>query len=160
MQRVATQFANTLGDRIGHGIKLIGLFIENQVIAANVRAAHVAVKIPGLQIDGEYIGEDAVHRRADIARRCTLEIGWRHQRGTARLHARLSNGDLGFGFLHGLAIGFSFRNGGRSLRDRRQHDARCNAASDFYVRDRTDARCQIAHPETLSNSQHLHAIAN
>lgn len=89
-RRVTAQFANTLGNRIDHGIKLAGLFIEHQVIVAKVRTTHVPVKNFGPQVKGGYIRDDAVHRRTDIARRRSVEVGWRYQWRIARFHTRLS----------------------------------------------------------------------
>ena len=56
-QRGAADFANTLGDHIGHGEQLAGLLIQQRVVVAKMRAAHVPVKILRLEVDGVHIGQ-------------------------------------------------------------------------------------------------------
>ena len=75
MQSDTTNFADTLGHRIGHGEKLVGLFIEEEMIIAKMRAAHVPVEIFCLHIDGEDIGEKRVHRAGNVFRRFRGKIG-------------------------------------------------------------------------------------
>ena len=84
-QRRAADLADALGDRIGHGIDLIGLLIQQQVVVAEVRAAHVPVKILGLQVQREHIGQDAVHPAFDALGRGGAQIGGRDQRRLAAL---------------------------------------------------------------------------
>jgi hypothetical protein len=62
MQRESTDLANAFRDDVGHGEELLGVFIEKQVIIAEVMPAHVPVKIFRFQVQREHICKDGVHR--------------------------------------------------------------------------------------------------
>ena len=53
MDRGSTELARTLGDAIRHGKDLFRLFIEQEVVVAEVRPTHVPVEVFGLQIKDE-----------------------------------------------------------------------------------------------------------
>ncbi len=71
--------ADAFGDRVGHGVELLGLLVQQQVIVAEMRAAHVPVEILGFEVQSEHIREDAVHTRRDILRGFRAEIGGSNQ---------------------------------------------------------------------------------
>ena len=67
VQRGAADLADALGHRVGHGEDLIALLVEQQVVVAEMRAAHVPVEVLGLEVDGEGVGEQRVERAGQIA---------------------------------------------------------------------------------------------
>jgi hypothetical protein len=73
--RETTDLADALRDRIGHSINLVCLFIEQQVVIAEMRAAHVPVEILRLDVQREHVRQDAVHRRGDVFRRDQFQVG-------------------------------------------------------------------------------------
>src|SRR5258706_2105542 len=76
-QRGSTELAHTLRNRVGCGIDLIGLLIEQQVIVAEVRPGDVPMGVLGLEIEREEIGEQRVERPRDISGRLRPKGGWR-----------------------------------------------------------------------------------
>src|SRR5882762_10789935 len=50
LERGSTDLAYPLGDGIGHREQLIRLFVEQQMVVTEVRAAHVPVEVLGFQI--------------------------------------------------------------------------------------------------------------
>jgi hypothetical protein len=64
---LATNFANSLGDVICHGEELISMIIEKQVIVAEMRPAHMPVKVLCLEVKGKDIRKQAVQRSAYVA---------------------------------------------------------------------------------------------
>ena len=64
-----SHLANPLGDRIGHREELVGLFIQEQVIVAEMRPAHVPVKVLGLQVESENVCRDGIQRSSNVFRR-------------------------------------------------------------------------------------------
>ena len=50
---------DTLGDGVGHGENLVGVLVEQQVVVAKMRAAHVPVEILGRQVERENIGQQS-----------------------------------------------------------------------------------------------------
>src|SRR5580698_807367 len=72
--RRLAELADALGNRIAHGEDLVALLIQQQVIVAEVRAAHVPMEILGLEVQGEDIGQDGVHRARDIFSGALLQI--------------------------------------------------------------------------------------
>ena len=67
VQRDAADLAHALGQRVGHGEDLIALLVEQQVVVAEMRPAHVPVEVLGLEVDGEGVGEQRVERAGQIA---------------------------------------------------------------------------------------------
>ena len=65
-RRVVPYLADSLGDRIGHRVELVGLLVEHEVVVAKVRSAHVPVEILGLQVHRENVGEDRIERAGDV----------------------------------------------------------------------------------------------
>ena len=55
----------------------VGLFVEHQVVVAEVGAADVPVEVLGLEIEREAVGQQAVQRRRDGLHRGVVEIGGR-----------------------------------------------------------------------------------
>jgi hypothetical protein len=51
-----------------------------QVIVSDVRAAHVPVKVLGLQIERKHVRHDGVHGSRDVLGRSCLPIGRRDER--------------------------------------------------------------------------------
>ena len=62
MQCQAPDLANAFRNDVGHGEELLGMFIEKQVIIAEVMPAHMPVKIFRFQVQREHICKDCVHR--------------------------------------------------------------------------------------------------
>jgi hypothetical protein len=77
---VPPELADTLRDRVGHGEELITLFVQQQVIIAEVRPAHVPVEVLGLQVEREHVRQDSVHGSGDIPTRLWSQVGGRDQR--------------------------------------------------------------------------------
>jgi hypothetical protein len=65
-QRRAADLADALRGGVGHRVELVRLLVEQQVIVAEVRAAHVPVEVLGLEVEREHVGEDAVQCAGDI----------------------------------------------------------------------------------------------
>jgi hypothetical protein len=59
MQARCPDFAGTLRNIICHRKDLVRLFIEQQVVIAKVRAAHVPMKVLRLDVECEHIGQQA-----------------------------------------------------------------------------------------------------
>src|SRR5256885_322677 len=68
---------------IAHPVELVGLLIEQQVVVAEVRSAHVPMEILGLEIQGPDIGEDGIHASGDVLGCLGAKIARRHQRRRA-----------------------------------------------------------------------------
>src|SRR5437762_12090538 len=83
--RKSANLSNSLRDWVGHGEKLIAVFVEKQVIVAKVRAAHVPMEILGFQVEREHVRENGVHGAGYVPGRRTCEIGWCCQRSIASL---------------------------------------------------------------------------
>ena len=66
MQRHAANLAHALGDIIGHREQLRGVFIQEQMVIAEMRSADVPVEVFRLQIKRKNIREDRVHRASDV----------------------------------------------------------------------------------------------
>ena len=97
-ERSPADLADALGDRVGHGEELLGLFVEQQVVVAKVRATHVPVKVLGLQVQREDIGQDCIRGAGEISRGTSLQIG---RRGKRRVTPLLEFDHLGcVGRLH------------------------------------------------------------
>ncbi len=96
--RVASDLADALRDRVGHRVNLVGLLIEQQVVVAEVRSAHVPMKILGLHVQREYVGQDCVQASGYVLRRLLAEIGGRDQ-------GRCAPALEGFSFLCALGHG-------------------------------------------------------
>jgi hypothetical protein len=62
MQCQAPDLANAFRDGVGHGEELLGVFIEKQMIIAEVMPAHMPVKVFRFQVQSEHICKDGVHR--------------------------------------------------------------------------------------------------
>ena len=78
-QRQSADLSNALGDGVAHREELICLFIEQQVVIAEMRAAHVPMEVFRLYVEGEYIGEDCVHCGRDVSGRGWFEVGARFE---------------------------------------------------------------------------------
>lgn len=62
MQRQSADLANAFRNDVSHGKELLGVFIEKQMIIAEVMPAHMPVKIFRFQVQSEHICQDCVHR--------------------------------------------------------------------------------------------------
>ena len=65
-QRRPANLADAFRHRIGHGEELVGLFVEEQVIIAEMGPAHVPMEIFCLQVDRENVGEERIYRSGNI----------------------------------------------------------------------------------------------
>ena len=75
MQSDAADFADALGNVVGHFENLAGLLIEQQMIVAEMRPAHVPMKILSLEIQRVKIREQRVLGAGDVARRFGRKSG-------------------------------------------------------------------------------------
>src|SRR5436190_20844621 len=57
-----------------HREKLVVVFIQQQLVIAKVRTAHVPVKIFGFHIEREHVGQNSVHGPRDVFGGRTCEI--------------------------------------------------------------------------------------
>ena len=73
-ERGFTQLAHALGNRIGHREQLVGMLIEQHVIVAEVRAAHVPMKVLGLEIQRKHIGCDCIQGRCNFPDGLRFEV--------------------------------------------------------------------------------------
>ena len=62
MQRESADLANAFRDDVCHGEELFGVFIEKQMIIAEVVPAHMPVKIFRFHIKGENVRQNCIHR--------------------------------------------------------------------------------------------------
>src|SRR6186713_1422198 len=53
------------------------------MVVAKVRAAHVPMKILGLQVQGPHVGENRIHAARDVLRGLCAQIAWSNQRRRA-----------------------------------------------------------------------------
>ena len=58
----AADFADALGDRVGHGKDLAGLLVQQQMIVPEVRSGRIPVEILGLQIKREDVSKQKIKR--------------------------------------------------------------------------------------------------
>src|SRR5262249_10871430 len=89
----AADFAYTLGKDIGHRENLVGLFVEQEVVIAKMWPADVPVKVLGLQIERESIGQQCIERAGNILGGVGATWCWfreRCGRGPKRTYARLT----------------------------------------------------------------------
>src|SRR5471032_2053653 len=82
-QSRATDLAGALCDRIRHGKDLARLLVEQQVIVAEMRPAHMPVEVLGLEIDREHIRQEWAQRSRYVtgrvgrdARRCAQTLAF------------------------------------------------------------------------------------
>ena len=75
-----TDFADALGHRIGHGKELVGLLVEEEMVIAKMRPAHVPVEIFRLHVDREDVGEERIHRSGNFRGCLRGKIRWRTKR--------------------------------------------------------------------------------
>ena len=73
--RRAADLADPLGDRIGHREDLVGLFVEQQVVVAKMRSAHVPVEVLRLQVEREDVRQQRSERAADLDHGVLPKIG-------------------------------------------------------------------------------------
>ena len=62
----ATYLAHPFGNGVGDVEYLRGMFIEEQMIVAEVRPAHVPVEVFGLEIKGKCIGQQGIQHTGEI----------------------------------------------------------------------------------------------
>lgn len=61
MQCKSPELANAFRNDVCHGEELFCVFVEKQMIIAEVVPAHMPVKIFRFHVQGEHIGKDCVH---------------------------------------------------------------------------------------------------
>jgi hypothetical protein len=79
-QRGAPDLADALRDGIGGGEDLLGLFVEEQMIVAEVRARHMPVEIFGLQVKRKHVGEQDIERAGNLRHGVGAQVGRRIER--------------------------------------------------------------------------------
>src|SRR5471032_1664274 len=72
-QRRATDLTGALCDRIRHGKDLARLLVEQQVIVAEMRPAHMPMEVLGLEIDREHIRQKWAQRSRYVTGRIGCE---------------------------------------------------------------------------------------
>jgi len=78
-QRVTADLAHPFGDHVGGGEDLVGLFVEQQMIVAEMRPADVPVEVLGLEIEREAVRQDGVERTGNVLTGVGAQIGRRLQ---------------------------------------------------------------------------------
>lgn len=73
----ASHLTRTLSDRIGHCEYLCSLLVEQQVIIAKVLSADVSVKVLGLHVKCEHVGEQPPQVARNLLDRIPAQIGRR-----------------------------------------------------------------------------------
>src|SRR5438477_9481257 len=86
--RKSANLSNSLGNWIGHCEKLVALFVEQQVVVAEMPAAHVPVEIFRFQVERKHVREDGVHRAGNVFGGRTCEISRCDQSSVASLPKR------------------------------------------------------------------------
>jgi hypothetical protein len=86
VQRESAKLSNALGDWIRHGKKLVGVLVEQQMVIAEMRAAHVPVEIFRLHVKREHISKNGIHGAAYIFSGRVRQISTRGQGCVASLH--------------------------------------------------------------------------
>jgi len=76
----SADLADALGQLIDGRFDLLRLFIEEQVVAPEMRTADVPMEVLGLHIDRERVGKQSVERRRDAAHGLVGKIGRRVER--------------------------------------------------------------------------------
>src|SRR5262249_1260151 len=103
-QRRAADLAHALGKLVGSGENLLGLLVEQQVVVAEMRSAHVPMEVLRLHVEREHVGQNGVDGSGNGPDRLAAEVGGRGERGGRRLtgfkvsHAR-------HGMPHRLLVG-------------------------------------------------------
>ena len=69
------QFSGPFGDGIRHVEELIALFVEHQMVIAEVWPGKMPVEILGFQIKGEYIGQQRIQGLLDSGDSFSRQIG-------------------------------------------------------------------------------------
>ena len=72
--RGAADLAHALGNGVGHGEDLIAVLVEQQMVIAEMRPAHVPVEILRLEVQREHVGQQRVERARNIFGRFGPEI--------------------------------------------------------------------------------------
>src|SRR5262245_45692084 len=80
-QRGAADLADALGERVRGGEDLIALLVEQQMVVAEVRPGNMPMKILGLQVQREHVGQQPVERAGDVADGVGFEVGGGFERG-------------------------------------------------------------------------------
>ncbi len=97
LERGLANLADALRNRIGHREYLVRLLIQEQVVIAKVWAAHMPVKVLGLQVKRKHVRQGGVQCSGDILGRIPFQIRGSCQR--SRLPALEILG-LQYGFVH------------------------------------------------------------
>src|SRR5947208_8279538 len=84
--RGAADPAHPFGQNVDAVFQLAGLLVEQKVVVAEMRAAHVPMEVLGLEIEREGIGQERVERRRYLANGLGRKVGWSIEpcRGGAR----------------------------------------------------------------------------
>src|SRR5262245_56923047 len=93
MQCGATDLAHAFGDRIGGGEDLGRLLVEEQMVGAKMRAAHVPMEILGLDVEREGVGQQGVESGGNLAHGGLAEVGGGVE-GSSDLVARIKGPDF------------------------------------------------------------------
>src|SRR5262249_57962698 len=84
-QRRAADLAHALGKLVGSGENLLGLLVEQQVVVAEMRSAHVPMEVLRLHVEREHVGQNGVDGSGNGTDRLAAEVGGRGERGGRRL---------------------------------------------------------------------------
>jgi len=76
MQRRGADLACPFGDVVGHREDLFGVFIQQQVVVAELRAFHVPMEILGFHIQAENVSKELPQRGGDLIYGVRIQVCW------------------------------------------------------------------------------------
>ena len=65
--RGPAKLPSSFGEVISHGKELIAMVVQQKVVVTEMRAAHVPVRVLGLQLEGKDIRNECVETSTDLA---------------------------------------------------------------------------------------------
>src|SRR5262249_31449041 len=89
-QRGPADLAHALGDVVGGGEDLLALFVEEEMIVAEVRAGHMPMEIFGLQVKCKHDGKQDIERAGNLRHGVGTQVGRRVERGNPQRGGFLS----------------------------------------------------------------------
>src|SRR5581483_5245930 len=111
-QRQSADLAHALRKLVGGPENLLGLFVEEQVVVAKMRAAHVPMEILGFEVERKGVGENAVQRLGNFPDRRVGQIRRCIQPRCGPARLEFSN-FIGHGFSSGGGLGEALNNAER-----------------------------------------------
>jgi hypothetical protein len=75
-QRLSADLADTLGNCVGGGEDLLGLFVEQEMIVTKMRPRYMPVEILRLQVKREHVRQEDIECDRDVPDGIWPEVGW------------------------------------------------------------------------------------